>query len=336
MALDWAVGNRHIWSRVIDHVTQNGERGVFSSGSCLFVLGASGIGKSYHIKRLLEDYEVYSIDATNCANHREFRDMVIKGCNPHLMTRTQTTKPYAIFMDDMDILCHMDRMIMSTLFDLLKGTHPLTHVPMICVGSLDMEKKLGNMKGKCGIITCTAPSDTDIFMFLKNHPLAKKKTKKFLMTIAEDCQGNLNRALDQLRGGSSTVINTEKQHRFQMIKQDMLDDPWMMPLRYHENLPKVLAAKETYAKVLPYFCIWDRMMHHIEVDTEIAVDVLAHAICHYTPSKEKIVLDDFTKLLSNLSLQKKNERLMFPTWDHGFPWPHAQIFCLTSKQKWIT
>ncbi len=352
----WAIGNHHIWSKVREHVASASDEGAkLSSKSCIFVLGASGIGKTYHIQKILEEYEVYRMDASNCGNHKEFRDMLTKGCNPYLVTRTNCEKDFVVLIDDMDILCSMDRTIMTALFDVLanKSSSPLAHVPIVVIGSLDIERKVVNAKGKCTVLRCTAPTDTEVFMFLKAHPQGSKKTKKLLMQIAEDCHGNLNRALQAIasipnKKTGTYICSTEQQRtkaaRVSEIQQHMADDPWMTPLRYHENLPKWLVngkeKMQTYRSILPYFSMWDQMMHHSEIESELAVDVLAHALCIHTPSLDTSslpALEDFTKILSNLSLQKKHERSMFPSWDHGFPWPHAQIFCeYIKKQKWIT
>jgi hypothetical protein len=179
-------------------------------------------------------------------------------------------------------------------------------------------------------------------MFLKNHPSAGKKTKKSLMKIAEESHGNLHRALEQLKGTTFTYSQTGTQNLLvAKMRQDMFDDPWMMPLRYHENLPKLLKQKNkmvAYQQVLPYFCLWDQIMNHRDVESEVGIDILAQALGTYIPVsvKEDDYLTDFTKMLSNLSLQKKHERFMYPSWDHGFIWSHAQIFCEYSKQKWKT
>lgn len=345
----WMVGNRHIWNQIRDHVRPRVHATTLSFTSCIFVLGATGIGKTYHIQRILEPYEIYPIHASNCLNYKELRDMLRKASNPSLITRTHSEKPFVIVIDDIDILCSLDRMMMTTLLDIFINKEGLPHVPILCIGNLELEKRLGNTRNKCTILRCTAPTDTDIFLFLKAHPLAAKKTKKSLMKIAEDCEGNLHRALEQLRMIAShpkkqptpVVKKVPKTPSYvQKLHQEMMEDPWMMPLRYHENVPKYLKGTTAdkklaiYNEVMTYFGIWDHMMNHSEMDQELAIDVLSHALNIYTKPMDS--LDDFTKLLSNLSLQKKNERLTYPNWNHGFPWSHTQIFCEYSKQKWTT
>lgn len=343
MDLNWIVGNRWVWSQVVDHIHQEHER--LSLDSVIFILGSSGIGKTYHVKKIMEmlSCDPYYIDSMNCTNGRELRDMLQKGTNPYLVTRADISNEdhrRVILMDDIDVLISMDRTLMTAFHDILSSKQ-YPHAPIICIGHLDVEKKLGAAKTKCKIIKCHVPDDIDICMMLQSIPTQNKKTKHVLLQIAEECKGNLNYAMEKVRCHGYKQLIRESTSNVWRIRQHMLDDPWMIPLRYHENLPKMMKKDQgsdtsDYAKVVPYFCIWDLMMNHPELEADVAIEMLAHAIAGCIPDDTDThnSLEDFTKLLSNLSLQKKNERLLYPDRDFGFPWIHAQIFCDYSKQKW--
>lgn len=342
----WAIGNHHIWEQLVKHISNTSIPidGKLSLQACLFIFGASGIGKTYNVKKLTNDgFNVYRIDSTNCTNAKEFKDMLVKGCNPYLMTRNGNADKSLIIIDDIDILCHMDRTLMNTFLEILSNkSYTLSYIPIVCIGLLEMQKKLGVYRLKCKVCICCAPTDTDIFMFLKTQDFCKKKTKKYLMTIAEDCNGNLNRAFELAKGNmlrTATIFETKECSRINHIRYMMSEDPWMTPLRFHENIPKFLPTKNrniVYGYLLDSFCIWDKMMNNNEQDTDMCIDILSYSICRWSTFQETMVLEDFTKLLSNMSLQKKMDRQSFPSWDHGFSWPHAQIFCEYSKQKWTT
>ncbi len=343
MNLDWVVGNRWVWSQVIDHIQE--DRDKLSPDSVLFLLGAPGIGKTYHVKKIMEmlSCDPYFIDSMNCANGRELRDMLQKGTNPYLVTRADvcnSSQKRVIVMDDIDILISMDRTLMTAFCNILQAQQ-YAHAPIICIGHMDMEKKIGSVKAKCKIVKCPIPDDIDICMMLQHIPTSNKKTKRVLLQIAEECRGNLNYAIQKVQSHGYQKLIRESFSKAWSIGQHMLDDPWMIPLRYHENLPKLMTMESSlktslYADTVPYFCVWDLMMNHPAVEADMAVELLAHAIASCVPDNmnSQDGLEDFTKLLSNLSLQKKNERLLYPDRNFGFPWIHAQIFCDYSKQKW--
>jgi len=190
----------------------------------------------------------------------------------------------------------------------------------------------------------------DIFLWLKQtyHHIPVSR----LYEIAELCDGNLNRALhflNDLQTVAADKSENDKAYEFGCVFSDpnihgirsvFADDPWLQPLRFHENVPKDLAQRRggnsekelLYRHILSHMCNWDGFMtSHKDDEYDIPIEYISHVallIHKLKPKKTKDTenLSDFTKLFSNLSLQKKQERVTYAS-NSEFPWNYAQIFC---------
>jgi hypothetical protein len=125
------------------------------------------------------------------------------------------------------------------------------------------------------------------------------------------------------------------------------DDPWLHPLRFHENLIKEIGnrkgpAKEkrrVYSALLRALTDWDALM--VAGHTELALETLAsniHARLSRLPRRVRAVvgeddLQDFTKIFSQISIYKKQERALYAKEPCDFPWADAQIFCRYSSSS---
>ena len=103
------------------------------------------------------------------------------------------------------------------------------------------------------------------------------------------------------------------------FKQIILKEQWIIPLKFHENLIIELNNRISiksikynfYKKFIYNFCYFDIMMMK---NNEIAIDYFISIIHQLFTLKYKQNkthnLDNFTKILSYLSLQKKNNKIM--------------------------
>lgn len=141
------------------------------------------------------------------------------------------------------------------------------------------------------------------------------------------------------------VIDMFRSESPSVILEVFLQDAWIHPMRFHENLPTELAkfrkgtkAEKTavYVKCLEHLITWDVCMANANSradssGVEWPLANLAHAL-HIELSKlprvaGKQLLDDqdehlgtFTKILSQMSLQKKNSRAWYQTCtENGLP-----------------
>jgi hypothetical protein len=128
------------------------------------------------------------------------------------------------------------------------------------------------------------------------------------------------------------LYSPEKLNRY-IIKNIISIDPWLIPLKFHENLIIELNNNRKGSKIdkfkfynlfMKYLCYFDKLMYNNDID--IATDYFASMIIHlltYVPSKKNvnIQIKNFTKILSYLSLQKKYIKqtysLNFPIYQLG-------------------
>jgi hypothetical protein len=128
----------------------------------------------------------------------------------------------------------------------------------------------------------------------------------------------------------------------QTLRNLLADDPWLHPLRFHENVIKDMTRRVgsqvhkhvVYKNIVERICHWDMFMQHVD-DGTLPIEYVIYTI-RTLPALKKTAAPpstcEFTKLFSHLSLQKKHEKLLYSD-DTGFPWIHAQIFCDYIKYK---
>lgn len=370
--------------------------------SVAFIMGSSGVGKSFMAHRLCKDrnYEVALLHTQNCDNAKAMRDQLVKAASTQLVAQLSSNiRQKVIILDEMDCLMNIDRMVFPTLVDLFSGNLPIPHTPCIVIGSMTLERKLAataRAAGKSTAITMYPPTEADIFLFLKwlvsqdDMIEGSRPSVELLMSIAESSEGNLQYAKQQLqmlmvrrdnqgeegRVGIQDVGSRRDIHATfksiydsnQSISQVLSiidDDPWLNPLRLHENLIKEINNRkgvwkskyDTYEKILEAMIIWDQHMSSAvgggtsgaggagaaggvgggnemsggSIDGAFGTDHLARTFCHFIgklDKKKKMVdtnLQDFTKLFSQMSLHKKQEKALFHD-SKDFPWADAHFF----------
>ena len=119
-------------------------------------------------------------------------------------------------------------------------------------------------------------------------------------------------------------------------------DPRTMPLRFHENLIGELSRRRgtktaiaaAYNEILWNMVDWDLLMN--STNTEFAIDHMASIATHLLPKLKlkpnsgEANQDDFTKMLSQLSIQKKNARQLHAT---GIPWKDAAYALMSAVKR---
>lgn len=358
-------------------------------GSVLFILGNSGTGKTHLVRSLCDahDYDLQILHSQNCENARTLSDRLTKMTRTRLVqTLTGTPRPVVVLIDELDTLIQMDRMMLSTLTDLVQNGR-LPHVALIAIGAPAQEKKLGAFKNAgCPIIQCYPPSDADLFLFLKARAAtagAAAPSAKRLMDIAETAAGNFHAACRMLDDGDADeptpVTVSLAPPKFQMVFQAdrngggdggggvlriFSEDPWLAPLRFHENLIKEFNNRKglirdklrVYRGIVRALCDWDQWMAPSGGGTNAfeeiadaddgsggggggggaldACRVLSGFVVHYLsqlPRKKNVSvaerdLQDFTRVFSQISIYKKQERAIYRGQTDAFPWADAQIF----------
>ena len=290
--------------------------------SCLFITGNSGIGKSYTINKLCNelDFFIININSFNCYSSKQLTDLLFKSFVSSLIQQlTLNTQKKIIIIDEFETLLSFDSTMNIHLFNFLNTSHK--HIPIICILSNNI--KLGEIKKKCVFYELPPLNNNEIFKILSkyNSAITIDETIKIAQETnynIKDCIKIINNTFynnnDDFSNISELYSNNFNRDNFKKI---IYKDQWLIPLKFHENLiielntrniPKSL--KYNYYKEFIYnFCNFDILMNK---NNEIAIDYfisIIYDLCQYKYKNNKPhSLEHFTKLLSYLSLQKKNNK----------------------------
>jgi hypothetical protein len=349
------------------------------ASACMILMGAPGVGKTFSVTRMCEmlGVTIKKIDSCNCHSIKELEDLLTKMTTTHLTDILMgKVSKNLLFIDEFEILVQLDRNMPSVLYQRLMGHHGkmLPYMPVLVTCCNNIEKKLGDMKREWRCIHLKQPTETDIMLMLRNH--IKRNTNQqdsyitadVLMTIAERANGNMQQALQMVDyerlvcKQDSTLQSCEyiqtidtapnidvlyHNPSMETARRLFMEDTWMNPLRFHENLHTELEFRkgtkakkdETYSHILRCMIEWDTMSAQEDTDGclgDIAIDHLCNAPCHILAHLKKkkaggdTTLADFTKTLSQMSLQKKMEK---QSYQDDFPWNHIGTYNYMLKKQ---
>jgi len=249
-----------------------------TTDSCLFIIGNSGIGKTFNINKLCNDLNLFivNINSFNCCSSKQLLDLLNKAFTSSLIQQlTNNTQNKIIIIDEFETLLSFDSTMNIHLLNFLNTTHK--HIPIICIGSNNI--KLGEIKKICSFHEFSNLSIDEIHNILI----------KYKPAISYD-------------------------------KRIIYKDQWLIPLKFHENLITELNTRNItkiqknyyYKKFINNFCYFDIFMNK---NNDIAIDYFISSINFLFllthKNNKNHSLTNFTKLLSYLSLQKKNNKKIY-------------------------
>jgi hypothetical protein len=299
-----------------------------SLNNFIFVTGNSGIGKTYKIKNICEELNLYYIyiSTHNCSSSEELKDILIKSISSSLIQiLTNNNKKKIIIIDEFESLMAIDKTINTTLLNFLLE-EKIKKIPIICISSLDIIKKIGTIKKKCKIIELSLPTmDEVVNVLLSNNYTNIQKDN--LKEIIINCNYNINQCIKYIENNSlkqndtmDKIININLLFSYGSYNRDyirriILTDPWQIALKYHENLITELQNRNNtiinnnkfYKKFLKNMIFFDYTMcnNNMEISSDIFSSLIYDLFT--IPLKQRSVskIEKFTKILSYLSLQKK-------------------------------
>ena len=300
-----------------------------SFNSCLFISGISGSGKSYLINKIIKDLNLFqiSIDSNNCSSSSQLLDLLIKSFNSSLIQiLTNNNSNKIIVIDDFDVLNSIDNTINLSIYNfILNNIGKLKNIPIIIIINNEIIKKIGEIKKKCKIIEIQKLNEYEIYDILKNY----KKDIELgeALKIIADTDYNINEAIKMINNlrfnHSDDFIDYNdiyiSDFNRNNLKKLLLKEQWLIPLNFHENLINELNNRkgkkkdkeDYYKKFIIDFCYFDLFMNK---SNEISLDLFICIIKNlydFPNKKEKIEKQNFTKMLSYLSIQKKNNKNAF-------------------------
>ena len=302
--------------------------------SCLILYGNSGIGKTYKINKILEELniEIVKFTSKDINGSKDFEDLLIKTItvnNFMSVISCKTLKKKIILIDDYDDLLSLDRTINNTIYNIL-NTKKIRNIGIIIVSGNELLKKLGNMKKKCKCIEIKKYNDKELYKILKN---IKNIDDKNLKLLVKKIDGNIYQGkyyLDNVNLIKKDNVNIDKEYDINylygkeydkdIVNKILYTDSWLVPLRFHENLIKELDNRKiSILNKINFYKIFIQDFCHFDIYMSGSIDISINIISYYVYNltkfeKKKNIesnLDNFTKLLSYLSLQKKNIKKSF-------------------------
>jgi hypothetical protein len=269
------------------------------------------------------------ITSTNCSSSVELVDILTKATSSSMIqVLLNDPKPKVIVIDEFETMMSLDRTISTALYNIM-ASEKLRMVPIICIVSNEAIKRIGNIKKKCKIVELLGPTEEQLFAILKK--LYPDKDDTLIKNACKNSPNNISQAIEKMQTVEScnmddnlnvcNLYSSYDQYDIEKYRKILLTDPWMIPLRYHENLITELSKRrmsstehqKVYKEFMENLLVFDNLIYNNSVD--IAVDVFASASYPLTkmPLKKKAVsnIDGFTKILSYLSLQKKNSKHLY-------------------------
>ena len=258
-------GNSAKYNEIIEWITkQLNNNTKLSVNNLVFISGNSGIGKTYSIKKICSELNLYitSITTNNCSTSAELQDIIMKTITSSMVQLlTANTQQKIIIIDEFESMMAIDRTMNTALLNILSNKN-LKSIPIICIASNEMIKKLGVLKKKCQHFSLDNPTNNDILCLMKL--LYPDKNNNTLSKICNDANGNISQCLQKIQnnilGNMDDNINLKvlyKNFDRDNIRKLILTEPWLTPLCFHENLinelknRKITLNKErTYYKEL--------------------------------------------------------------------------------------
>lgn len=336
------VGNAFGWREVYEWLSSfafhNGS--LLSISSCVCISGPPGIGKSEGIRWIAAHLgiQVTLLDSETYPGSKDLEEWMTKCTSCHLLdaiAHDGVRQKKLLWVDGVDALIGMDRGFVASFLKIV-AAQKLPNMPVFVVGDVGTEKRFGGQP-LGGMVRLGKVDVPDVYLLLRRTAPASTDPER-LAGIAEACKGNVSYALrlleldrkedggtqermdDQLGAGS---LYTDAHGRDE-LRRYLMEDPWQHPMRFHESLPKAIAQRKgvrlekarVCRGILQTLCEWDMWMCR-ERDIDQVVIPTEHVISGITgwlPRLEHkknataVTGEAFSKMLSQLSLQKKTQR----------------------------
>ena len=250
----------------------------------LYIYGESSIGKTYYIKKLLEDkYTIIYLDALDQRNKHKIDEINNTNMTKEtIFNNFYKKKKIVIVFDDIETMNSGDKGGINSLVKLLKNIKRLENSeylinPVICINNYYTDKKINDLKKHLLSIEIKKPTEEQlcklcniIFPSIKNDELD---------LLIKNINGNLNRVkihldnykifgkiinLDTYNKGNSfykvtEIALNEKLNLYnykQLIKET---DKTSISLLFHENVIDILKMKDIklYLNILSNICFGD-------------------------------------------------------------------------------
>jgi len=339
-------GNKEIYSNIISWLRNFNYKERISTDSCIIITGKTCVGKTYSINKICDylNYEIININNNNCFNSEQLNDVIFKSATSSLLqVLTGNIRNKVIVIDNFDCIYISDKTINTTLLKILTDGK-IRNIPIICISNNEIIKKIGDIKKNCKIYDIIVPTKEEVIDMIDNNHNnynnynnynhqgvnnSSGHSKKQLEHLYKISNGNMEKIFCDVKRNSDEILYEERVEndcdinilylnafdRNQVIRI-INKDPWMIPLKFHENIiieldNRKISLKnkiEYYKNFIESMCLYDYYM--FKNNNEACITIFASNVYYLSLFKYKkgavSNIGKFTKMLSYLSLQKKN------------------------------
>ena len=321
-------GNKEIYCSIISWLRDFNYKKKISTDSCIIVTGKTCVGKTYSINKICNylNYEIININNNNCFNSEQLNDVIFKSATSSLLqVLTGNIRNKVIVIDNFDCIYISDKTINTTLLKILTDGK-IKNIPIICISNKEIIKKIGDIKKNCKIYDIVVPTKEEVIENINNMSGHSKKQLGHLYDLSN---GNMQKIFCDVQRNSDEILyeeHVENDCDINILYLNIFDrnqviriinkDPWMIPLKFHENIiieldNRKISLKnkiEYYKNFIEIMCLYDYYM--FKNNNEACITIFASNVYYLSLFKYKkgavSNIGKFTKMLSYLSLQKKN------------------------------
>jgi len=363
------VGNENEYNQLFNWINQPVSAfGKTLMKDCVCIIsGGPGCGKTYGINKAINDAHknICYINKDECVNSKDFKELLLKQTKSNILDQfnllsltndavandnTLATETI-VFIDDVDTLLSIDRSFINN-FNLLITSNSIKSIKII-VSCITSEVKLILKSIIFGQLIILKPlSEYDIKHYLyniNNNNQNVSNIDTIINNTIKMCNGNLSVALNNYyltirkerihnqidKSDQTTDIFPEVAKIYFMEDRNLIRkiielDPWLHPLRFHENIIHEFKQRkgtkdvksDIYINILKNLCQWDQLMTNSKGgDITYAIEQGCNTVMLLTDIKRKKnaeePMDEFTRMFNYLSLRKKN---MVSLYEGNFPW----------------
>ena len=321
-------GNNEIYASIISWLRDFNYKKKISTDSCIIVTGKTCVGKTYSINKICNylNYEIININNNNCFNSEQLNDVIFKSATSSLLqVLTGNIRNKVIVIDNFDCIYISDKTINTTLLKILTDGK-IKNIPIICISNNEIIKKIGDIKKNCKIYDIVVPTKEEVIENINNMSGHSNKQLGHLYDLSN---GNMQKIFCDVQRNSDEILyeeHVENDCDINILYLNIFDrnqviriinkDPWMIPLKFHENIiieldNRKISLKnkiEYYKNFIEIMCLYDYYM--FKNNNEACITIFASNVYYLSLFKYKkgavSNIGKFTKMLSYLSLQKKN------------------------------
>ena len=301
------IGNVGAYNQLVKWLTTPLPAHEFDNNCICVVYGVSGIGKTYGINKALQEH---GFTGYNVESISDIEPLLV---SDHYLNIPLQRKVF--------ILDNVDN-VTTKLTTKLKTAINLNYAVKVIITTCNVEKKQVPVNVTC--IRLLNASEADLILFVRENYTSV--SSKDILAIVNQSNGNVSSVIQMIENFKLKVqrdIQYQNSDLYKLTNADEIarmveKDPWIYPMRYHENLLNKKPKKDYPLKYLESLFTWDLLQSNLE-NTLLPVYYISGKIGEINKNTKnaKDIPDNFTKLFNNLSLKKKKKVANYKS---IFPW----------------